>query len=140
MVHEYLGAFDGAGSNQYLMLRNSDPETKIEMTTTWDFDGIMHSSEINKHANINRCGFFFSNKLLAKKSFHALCSEKYQKTKAGLANAINAKIDALNSTAIDAARQNDSLRWSTTATTVASQKATINSWLDKRLTYLESEY
>ena len=140
LVHEYLGANDGAGSNQYLMLRNSKPSTKVEMTTTWDFDGIMNSKDDNKHANINRCGFFFSNKLLEKRSFHDLCSEKYEATKDGILDAINAKIDALNSVAIDVARQNDAIRWRNSATIVASQKVAINTWINNRLAFLEREY
>ncbi len=140
MVHEYLGAYDGAGSNQYLMLRNSKPETKIEMTTTWDFDGIMNPNENNKHANINRAGFFFTNKLLAKKSFHDLCSKKYEDTKDGILNAINAKIDALDSTAIDAARQNDAIRWRNSFISVATQKEAINTWITQRLEFLDREY
>ena len=140
MVHEYLGSYDGAGSNQYIIKKDSTDNTKLEMTTTWDFDGMMNTNDRNKHANINRCGFFFTAKLLADKTFHKACEEKYKSTKDGIISFVNEKIDSLDSDAIDSARKSDSVRWSGIFTSVKSQKQAIENWLTERLLWMESEY
>lgn len=141
MVHEYLGAYDAAGSNQYLMLRNSDPQTKIEMTTTWDFDGMMPFSQIGQRANIHSIDFFLTRRLLSKDSFHTLCSDKYRATKDKVLDEINSVLNALPADAINSARSNDAIRWERSGyATVESQQQTVNDWITQRFRYLDSEY
>ena len=140
MVHEYLGCFDAAGSNQFMMKRDSTQETKIEMTTTWDFDWIMNPKEEGQSANINRHGVFYSNMLLKRKSFMALCRKKYSETRDTVLDAIDARIGQLDAAAVNSARKADSVRWGCSFSTVEEQSASVHSWIDKRLKWMDTVY
>lgn len=140
MVHEYLGCYDAAGSNQFLMKRDDTPATKLEMTTTWDFDGIMFESDYGRSANMNRSGFFYSSWMLKKPSFVEFCKAKYAGSRDGIIQAVCDKIDALDCDAIDSARESDALRWRSGSFTVEQQKQAVESWLTERLEWMDTVY
>ena len=140
MVREYLGCYDAEGSNQFMIKRDSSADTKLEMTTTWDFDGIMNDAERQKISNMNRSNFFYASRLLHKSSFLELFKKKYAETKGGIVDAICGKIDALNSIAIESAGAWDSVRWSSGNASVASQKDRLVSWLNDRFVWMDSAY
>ncbi len=140
MVHEYLGCYDAGGSNQYMIKRDSTPGTKLEMTTAWDFDGIMSSHDEDKSANMNRNGFFYSKALLKRSDFKALCRERYAETRDAIVSFINGRIDSLDAEAIDLARVYDAERWKCGYDTVSSQRAEVNSWLARRLKWMDTVY
>ena len=140
MVHEYLGCHDAAGSNQFIMKRDSTPDTRLEMTTTWDFDGIMHEDDRGRRAHMNRSSFFYASKLLAMPSFLDACKSKYAETRDGIIAAVCGRIDALDAGAIDAAGAWDDARWLSGHASVSSQRAGIVSWLNERLVWMDRTY
>lgn len=140
MVHEYIGCYDAGGSNQYMIKRNSTDETKLEMTTAWDFDWIMSSYDKDKSANMNRSSFFYSRLLLRKESFKSLCKSKYTETKDSVLSFIHSKLDALDSAAINAAGQNNAIRWQCDAPTVEQQLQAVDTWFASRLKWMDIEY
>ncbi len=140
MVHEYIGCYDAAGSNQYMIKRDSSESTKIEMTTAWDFDGVMNVHDENCSANINRIGFFYTKKLLQRDDFKALCKERYSETRDIIKSFIEEKIDSLDSNAINQARVYDAARWGVGYETVESQKERISNWLTNRLNWMDNQY
>ncbi len=140
MVHEYLGCYDAAGSNQYMIKRDSTENTKLEMTTAWDFDGIMNSYDEGRSANMNRVDFFYSKDLLKREDFRALCNERYSETRDTIIGFIGSRIDALDSEAIDKARAFDAQRWCCDWETVESQKTAIDNWLTQRLVWMDTVY
>ena len=140
MVHEYLGCYDSGGSNQYIMKRDSSADTKLEMTTAWDFDGIMIDAEAGRTSNMNRGSFFYTSRLMFKPSFYEACKNKYSETRDGIITAVCSRIDALDAGAIDAAGAWDAARWLTGFASVASQRSKVVSWLKDRLVWMDRSY
>ena len=139
LLHEYLGSYDGAGSNQYMIKRDSTSNTKIQMTTAWDFDDIMREADINNPSSV-LAWFFYCSALFEKESFLLSFESKYRQSRDGLIDAVKSSIDALPENGINNARENDSLRWLQSFNTIQEQEAHALSWLERRVEWMDKKY
>lgn len=142
LVHDLLGTWDSGGSNIYMTKYDNTPDSKIRMSTPWDFDSNyrMEKAWANIH-NSTRYGYFPS--LLTSENTEFLRSYKTQwaDVKGSVQHELSAELSALQARqgdAINASRRLDATRWGGTYTSVEANITTAENWFSTRIPWLET--
>lgn len=138
LVHEYIGQFDFRGSNQYLVKYDSTEGSKLRMETTWDLEEIFN--QVNEVSNMNKEDFFYTSMLFEKESFKEKFSVLFNETKDKVVSAVTQKIENIDIDAVNESRKIDALRWNCEYVTVEEEMEKDISWLESRITWMESQY
>ena len=140
LAHDILGTNDSGGSNIYLTKYDNTPESKITMSTLWDFGSIMQSN--NRFSRIHTDSFFYYGELF--NSSNTSFSELYRSLWKQKGNII---IDSLiafltdfstseTASAINQSRPYDTLRWNYEGSTVQQNIDEAINWLSDRKVWM----
>ena len=142
LIHDLLGTWDSGGSNIYMTKYDNTPDSKIRMSTPWDFDSNyrMEKAWARIH-NDTRYGYFPS--LLTSENTEFLRSYKTQwaDVKGSVQHELSTELPALQARqgdAINASRRLDAARWGSTYTSVEANITTAENWFAARIPWLET--
>ena len=140
LVHDILGTWDEAGSNTFLVKRDSTPESKVRMGPPWDFDTIlrMEGEWSGKHFSMllpwtwhdDRDGVF------TRRYF-----ERLEDVRGWLFDAVISWADGIAGSdlaeGLDKSRAWDSPRWDIPFESVEDNVAAITNWFSARKLWVQ---
>ncbi len=140
LVHDILGTWDSCGSNIYISKYDSTEQSKLVMSTPWDFDSnyIMKNAWSNVH-NSNR---IYSALLLSSENTAFIDSYKevWENIKDYVWPLLYVKLELLNEKSgenINISREYDSLYWETSYTTIEHDINKASEWFKERVSWLK---
>ena len=141
LTHDILGTWDAGGSNAYMQKYDNTDESKIYMSTLWDFDSNYWQKDIwaNQHngTRIYAAPLFQSSNRAFVESYVA----QWQMLKDNVWPQLSVQLQNLETEIgdnIDIARELDATRWKTTYSTVTQNIATAEEWFVSRNTWLDN--
>lgn len=141
LIHDILGTWDSGGSNVYMSKYDSTENSKIFMSTTWDYDSNyrMNDTWARQH-NGNRIYAYpmlTSENTAFKDSYKA----QWEALSSELWAYLSGKLEELKKSQgedINLSRQCDAKRWGSTASTVEANIQTAQNWFSSRIPWLDS--
>ena len=142
LVHDMLGTKDYGGSNMYITKYSND-DSKIKMSTPWDFDSNFGMKDAYGGFHTDYAGVFYMSLLLTSENTEFLRSYKTQwaDVKGSVQRELSAELSALQARlgdAINASRRLDATRWGGTYTSVEANITTAENWFATRIPWLET--
>ena len=140
LIHDLLGTWDEGGSNIYISKYDSTDQSKLVMSTPWDFDSNYQMKNTwSRVHNVNRIysALLFSNENTAFKDSY---KEQYNAIKNSLWRDLSIKMEELNtfqSKDINLARKCDPLLYNRSYSSVEDNITTAENWFTERITWLE---
>jgi hypothetical protein len=141
MAHDILGTYDSGGANLYLTKNDSTADSKLSMSTLWDFGSIMKADD--QMARIRYNSFFYYNQLFNHKNFADTYQELYNSKSAYIFTEL---IKYLNSftdeeiAAVDESRRLDAQRWDYTAVSMNDNIKEAVTWFTKRQEWMNGQF
>lgn len=138
IAHDYLGTWDSAGSNIYMIKK--DYNSKVEMATIWDFDMIMKTN--NQWARVHN-DYFYYNMLFnnINKEFVRTYKNIWNETKEisykAIIDSLNAFCNSYEGVALDKSIPYDNARWGYSNLPVDKQINEIIKWFINRRDWLD---
>ena len=142
MAHDILGTFDSAGANIYLTKYDNTDDSKITMSTLWDFNSIMKTT--NQWSRIRSDSNFYFGRLFADADFTNtywnIWKQKSDSIFTEMTDFIRQFASSETAAALQNSRTYDGLRWQYEPSTVNENIQEALTWFTERQQWIDNQY
>lgn len=141
LIHDILGTLDGAGSNCYMTKYDNTGNTKLCMSTTWDYDSnYLEKNEFSTQHTFDRAyaAWLLSNENPAVKDSYI---SQWNNISISLWNTVSSKLEELQSLQgvdINLSRKCDAIRYGTSSRPIENELEVIEDCFTSRIIWLET--
>jgi len=140
LAHDILGTYDSGGSNIFLTKYDNTDNTKIKMSTLWDFDSSFKTTD--NWARVHYDFFYYQNlfensNLLLSSIYKYMWKMKKEELFIMLKKFLISFRNSQEARALNQARKYDEARWNYTASTVEKNLSAAMNWFETRESWLD---
>jgi len=141
LIHDILGTWDSGGSNVYMTKYDSSDNSKIFMSTTWDYDSNyrMVNTWANQHNGSRIYAYYLINS--ENLSFKNSYKSQWNNLSSSLWAELFLKLDDLKNEwgeDINISKKGDAVRYNYDISPIEDEIASAQEWFTSRMTWLDS--
>ncbi|MDE6618291.1 MAG: CotH kinase family protein [Clostridiales bacterium] len=137
VAQDLLASWDAAGTNMFLVKKNSTAESKLTAALIWDFDGAFSEPSVNNFSDIRQKPYFYCVPLLKKQSFVEIYKSLFEEVKDNIISDISINAQKVNADGYNFLISVENTRWiDANYNTFENQIANNINWMQRHLDFL----
>ncbi|MDE5592494.1 MAG: CotH kinase family protein [Clostridiales bacterium] len=137
VAQDLLASWDAAGTNMFLVKKDSTAESKLTAALIWDLDGAFSELSVNKFSDIRQKPYFYCVPLLKKQSFVDIYKSLFEEVKDNISSDISSNAQKVNADGYDYLISVENTRWTdANYGTLQNQISEKINWMQRHLDFL----